>query len=360
VTGSHTQVLLLGAALGVVGCSESVASFHSPSAGSAGESSASAAGAGGVAGTRTTGGAGQGGGIGGSSSEAGSAGVSTAGASGGGSGGAGGSGGSGGDAAIVTCPHAALAPGNHEGTLEHDGIERSFVVHVPPIFDNTRALPLVLNFHGATSTKEAQESLSQMDDKADAEGFIVAYPEGVSLYWNAGTCCESASANNVDDVGFARALVAQVSSEVCVDPKRVFATGFSNGGRMSYRLGCEAADLFAAIAPVAGIKSFPDQMNSPGCTPSRAIPLLDIMGTADERVASQPGQIAEWLAFNGCSGEPEETYRQGAHVCHTYSACSAGTSVTYCTVQDVAHTWPNVDGFSTNELVWDLFSRSSL
>ena len=71
-------------------------------------------------------------------------------------------------ATVVTCPHAALAPGNHEGSLEHDGATRSFVVHVPPSFDNTSALPLVLAFHGATSTKEGQESLSQMDAKADA------------------------------------------------------------------------------------------------------------------------------------------------------------------------------------------------
>ncbi len=242
----------------------------------------------------------------------------------------------------------------------HDGLERSFVVHLPASYDNSQPLPLVLNFHGATSTKEGQQSLSQMDVKADAEGFMVAYPEGVDLYWNAGDCCESAAQNDVDDVGFARALVVALEELACIDPKRVFATGFSNGGRMSYRLGCEAADLFAAIAPVAGIKSFPDQLNTPGCSPSRPIPLLDIMGTADERIAKQPAQIAEWALLDGCSGELEESYRHGDHYCRTYADCAVGTSVTYCSVQDVGHTWPNVDGFSANDHVWELFARSSL
>jgi poly(3-hydroxybutyrate) depolymerase len=84
------------------------------------------------------------------------------------------------------------------------------------------------------------------------------------------------------------------------------------------------------------------------------------MGTADERLAKQPGQIAEWAALNGCSGEPEETYRAGEHFCRTYDQCTSGATVTYCQVQGVGHTWPSVDGFSTNDHVWDLFAKSPL
>jgi polyhydroxybutyrate depolymerase len=268
----------------------------------------------------------------------------------------------GGSAGAQGCPSEVFTPGDHAGTLEHDGVLRSFIVHVPAGDDTSQPLPLVLNFHGATSTSEAQQSLSRMDVKADAEGFIVVYPEGSSLHWNAGDCCGDAATNGVDDVGFARALVAHVSEHACVDAQRVFATGFSNGGRMSYRLGCEAADLFAAIAPVAGVKSYPDQANSPGCTPSRPVPLLDIMGTADERIVAQPGQIAEWAALDGCGGAPQESYRQGAHFCKTYAQCATATaaSVTYCQVEGVDHTWPNVEGFSTNDRIWELFARSSL
>jgi polyhydroxybutyrate depolymerase len=237
---------------------------------------------------------------------------------------------------------------------------RSFIIHVPAGYDNTRAIPLVLNFHGATMTAALQQQTTGMDAKADAGGFVVVYPEGFDRSWNAGACCGGAVSSNVDDVGFARALVAYMGGRVCVDPKRIYATGFSNGGRMSYRLGCEAADLFAAIAPVAGTKSFPDLENSPGCTPQRPIPLLDIMGSADSRIAAQPGQIAEWRELNGCmNADAQETYREGEHACYSYEQCRAGASVTYCIVDGLGHAWPR-SGFVANDRVWDFFQKFTL
>ena len=219
------------------------------------------------------------------------------------------------------------------------------------------------------SNNTTQETLTQMDPKADTEGFIVVYPLATGSYdtkdlyaWNAGACCGNAVTNKVDDVGFARAIVQYMELHACIDTQRVFATGFSNGGRLAYRLGCEAADMFAAIAPVAGIKSFPDLMNSPGCKPSRPVPLLDVVGTADpEHLAAQPGQVKEWVAFDSCTdATPVQSYSMNKHVCHTYSQCQASTSVTYCTVNGAPHTWPIVTGFNTTDQVWDLFKRSSL
>jgi len=285
-----------------------------------------------------------------------------------------------GDAAIdgeapveITCPASALEPGDQALTLMHDGLERRFLIHVPPSYDNTRAVPLVLNFHGATSNAEQQRSLfSQMDATSDAKGFIVVYPEGIGASWNAGACCGDAMAQDVDDVGFALALVEDVKGRACIDPKRVYATGFSNGGRMSYRLGCEAADVFAAIAPVAGTKSFPDLENTPGCEPSRPLSLIDFMGSADSRISAQPGQVEEWVAFNGCTdAAPAEVYRNGEHYCLAYSQCEAGTSVTYCVVDGGGHCWPGTSPcvlgatstaseLSANELMWEVFERSSL
>lgn len=285
-----------------------------------------------------------------------------------------------GDAAVdgdrpveITCPASAIAAGDEAGSLEHDGLTRTFLIHVPASYDNTRAVPLVLNFHGATSNAEQQRSLfSQMDATADAKGFIVVYPEGVGSSWNAGACCGDAASQNVDDVGFALALVEHLKSRACIDPDRVYATGFSNGGRMSYRLGCEAAHVFAAIAPVAGTKSFPDLENTPGCTPSRPLSLIDFMGSADSRIAAQPGQIAEWVAFNGCTdAAPAEVYRNGEHYCLAYTECEAETSVTFCVVDGGGHCWPGTTPcvlgatstaaeLSANELMWEVFERSSL
>jgi polyhydroxybutyrate depolymerase len=273
----------------------------------------------------------------------------------------------------ITCPASAIEPGDEAQMLMHDGVMRTFLIHVPPSYDNTRPVPLVLNFHGATSNAEQQRSLfSQMDVTSDAKGFIVVYPEGIGASWNAGACCGDASAQNVDDVGFALALVEHMKSRACIDPDRVYAAGFSNGGRMSYRLGCEAAHVFAAIAPVAGTKSFPDLNNTAGCTPSRPLSLIDFMGSADSRISAQPGQIAEWVAFNGCTdAAPAEVYRNGEHFCLAYTECEADTSVTYCVVDGGGHCWPGTtpcvlgatstaSELSANELMWEVFERSSL
>ena len=271
----------------------------------------------------------------------------------------------------VACPVSAPRTGETRATLMHDGRMREFLVYIPSSYDNTRPVPLVLNFHGATMTATQQRDFSGMNATADAKGFIVVYPQGVGNTWNAGACCGEAQTSNVDDVGFAKAMIAAVQETACIDPQRVYSAGFSNGGRMSYRLGCEAAELFAAIAPVAGTKSFPDDMNTPGCQPAAALSLIDIMGSADPRSAAQPGQIAEWVAFNGCSdASPTESFRNGAHVCSTYSQCDEGTSVTYCIVDGGDHCWPGSypcilgntsrpEEFSANDLIWELFERST-
>lgn len=273
-------------------------------------------------------------------------------------------------AAPVECPASPLAPGEHMATLMHDGEERTSLVYVPAGYDNSAPVPLVVNFHGGLQSSAQQRRFSVMNPMADDEGFVVAYPQGLDNVWDAGACCSSVE---VDDVGFTRALVAYIQERLCIDDRRIYATGMSNGGRMSYRLGCEAADLFAAIAPVAGIKSFPDLDNTPGCQPSRPISLIDFQGTADEsHYRYQAGQIAEWVAFNGCTdAAPQETYRNGGHYCSTYSQCEQGTSVTFCVVPDGGHCWPGSypcplgdtsrpEELSANELMWELFERSRL
>ncbi len=270
----------------------------------------------------------------------------------------------------IACPQSALKPGDGAGKLMHGGVERSFLLFVPASYDNTKPVPLVLNFHGGRSNATAQRRFSKMNILADAKGFIVVYPEGLNGAWDAGACC---SGTRVDDVGFTRAVVEHMKKNACIDPRRVYSTGMSNGGRMTYRLGCEAADVFAAIAPVAGIKSWPDLDNTPGCKPSRPISLIDFQGTADtSHIRYQEGQIKEWIAFNGCTdAAPKETFRKGDHYCSTYSQCKAGTTVTFCVVPEGGHCWPGSypcslgdtsmpDELSANDLMWELFERSML
>jgi len=267
----------------------------------------------------------------------------------------------------ITCSGSGLQPGVQTLTLQHDGVERSYRLHVPTGYDHSRPVPLVLNFHGLTGTPDLQALSSAMDADSDSEGFVVAYPAGVQNSWNAGTCCGEAARTNVDDVGFARAVVADLKQKLCIDPRRVYATGMSNGGFMSHRLACEAADLFAAIGPVAGA------LGVSNCQPSRPVPVIHFHGTEDGLVDYDTlalNAIAQWVTANGCTdAQPAETYNQGDVRCETYSQCQAGVEVTLCTVTGGGHCWPGrptcvfgnpTTDISANEAMWDAFSRFPL
>jgi polyhydroxybutyrate depolymerase len=164
-----------------------------------------------------------------------------------------------------------------------------------------------------------------MDPVSDTDGFIVVYPNSPDNSWNAGTCC-AFNATTRDDIGFARALVDEISSQACVDSKRIYTTGMSNGAFMSYRLACEAADLFAASAPVAG------KIGIQGCAPSRPIPLIAFHGTADGLVAydtgalsadnmTVPDTVQHVADLDACKKGPDQTYQNGTVTCQGWSEC---------------------------------------
>jgi polyhydroxybutyrate depolymerase len=144
-----------------------------------------------------------------------------------------------------------------------------------------------------------------------------------------------------DDVGFAVALVHHIQREACIDPKRIYTTGFSNGAFMSYALGCEHAELFAAIAPVAG------KVGVATCQPSRSVPVMAFHGTADPRrsytaddLPSVPDVVKAWANRDGCVAGPDPTYQMGTVTCQTWSSCNAGATVTLCSAEGEGHCWP--------------------
>jgi polyhydroxybutyrate depolymerase len=193
----------------------------------------------------------------------------------------------------------------------------------------------------------AEESMSGYKAVADKEGFIVAWPDALEGGWNIGPCCTRSG--KVDDLGFAKALVADVSGRACIDPKRVFATGISMGGGMTHYLGCNAADVFAAIAPAAFDLLIEEQEP---CHPVRPITVIAFRGTADPVVpyaggASMPpnglnvtinfrgaeATFKKWAELDGCTGTPTESSKG----CQTYSQCKAGVEVTLCTQTGGGH-----------------------
>lgn len=281
--------------------------------------------------------------------------------------------------ASLGCQSGTLDTNTTHVELEHDGVTRSYELHVPPGYDGESPLPLVLNFHGFTSNGPDQQSFSNMNVTADSEGFVVAYPNGLDDSWNAGICCGRSATGNVDDVGFARAIVEDIRGRGCIDEARVYATGMSNGGFLSHRLACEAADVFAAVAPVAAVLG----IDEAACTPSRPIPVIHLHGTGDMLVPYEGGGLAGsqsvedsidgWRDRNGCTGERDVSYQNGDATCVSYERCDADTSVTLCTIEGAGHCWPgqpcrtglgdlgeSTTDIDANEAMWGLFSTVKL
>lgn len=275
--------------------------------------------------------------------------------------------------------------------LDFGGLHRSYLVHLPAKATEG-PLPLVVALHGGGGTGASMARMSHFDPYSDHFGFIVVYPNGTDkerpvramlgkqgfLTWDSGHCCGYAHDHDVDDVGFIRAVVADVEKQHPVDPKRIYATGISNGAMMSYRLACEASDLFAAVAPVAGI------IDVPNCKPTHQVSVLDFQGTADENVPINGGvgkkafdkedrppvqqSIDFWAKQDGCSVRVQAKAKDLEMT--DYGGCDAGTVVDYYVVQGGGHAWPGggqmaffLDkpdpGVNATQSIWDFFEKHS-
>ncbi len=284
----------------------------------------------------------------------------------------------------LACARRSTPPSqDFTNTLTYDGIERTYILHVPGSYNGDKAAPLVLDFHGGGGNANSQMRTSQFNTLADEKEFLVAYPNGTGrledklLTWNGGTCCGYAVTNQIDDVGFVRALVAEIRSKYNIDPKRIYATGLSNGGIFSYRLACDASDLFAAIAPVAGT------LNYPRCAPTGPVSVIHFHGTDDTHVgynggtgpdslvdvpfASVKDSIDFWLGVDQCQMQPQsQSFKDIQH--DTYSGCADGTAVELYTIIGGKHAWPGSQGpawsggdkptqsISATQFIWDFFA----
>lgn len=269
----------------------------------------------------------------------------------------------GGGAHLASClPTATLKPGKSTFTLQRDGAERAVNVYTPSSYDGTKPLPLVVDFHGLHLGAKVYESVSKWDESVDQNQYIVAMPQGIQNAWNIGPCCTESRA--VDDVQYARELVGKIAADGCVDTSRIYATGYSNGGGMSFAIACGAADLFAAVAPAAF-----DLLEEMDCRPARPLSVFIFRGTADPIVPyaggpSTPPTIGyslseihflgaqrtfeRWAELNGCTEMPAET----SDGCITYTQCKAGVKVSLCSKQGGSHdpsppeaAWPMLKEF---------------
>lgn len=245
------------------------------------------------------------------------------------------------------------------------GYTRQYKVHIPATYDPSVPTPTVFCIHGLSQTAVNFCVVgSSLLAKSDKEGFILVMPLGYGASWNAGTCCGAASTEQLDDVALMRAIFAEVSKHVNIDRRRVYATGFSNGGFMSWRLACDAADIFAAVAPSAGgigtneLSAATWDLVGPGsaigatnassdftqCTPSQPISVLDLHGTEDGLVAFgfQSASLGLIAQRNGCTSTTrpaDDPMSRGDTMCATFMDCPPGIEVTGCSVQGGGHNW---------------------
>ncbi len=238
--------------------------------------------------------------------------------------------------------------------LVHDGLVRTFRVYVPGSYQQDVPAPVVLLLHGGFGSAAQVETSSRLLEVAEQEGFLVVSADGIAgpsgvRTWNAGGCCGYAVSSDVDDVGFVRAMIDQVQSRACIDRRRVYATGMSNGAMLANRLACDLADRIQAIAPVAGS----DMASS--CAPVRPVPVLQVHGSADSNVpfyggpgcgpagvsfVSIPHTVGRWAERDGCSDSSLPGIADGDATCTTRQHCSIGADVELCVIAGGGHQWP--------------------
>jgi polyhydroxybutyrate depolymerase len=259
-----------------------------------------------------------------------------------------------GQAAAATGCGSAVTDGTATLMLSVSGRSRTVIVHIPSGYSGATKVPLVLNMHGSGSTASAQEAFTGMNTTADAHGFVVAYPQalipdGSGFDWNVPGVPliggRAVPAGAADDISFLTQLVATLEHRYCVDPGRVYATGFSGGARTASQLACDASTVFAAVAPVSGLR------RPTPCPANRAVPVISFHGTADPVdpyaghgqqywTYSVPQAATEWAAQDGCSPTAVTSQPASGATLTRYGSCRDGASVELYTIAGEGHDWP--------------------
>lgn len=286
-----------------------------------------------------------------------------------------------------------LTAGDHQRSILVGQRERRYRVHVPKNYEPAKSVPVIIAYHGGGGNPVNMIRMSGLSDKSEREGFVVVYPFGTGklddylLTFNGGGCCGYAMENKIDDVEMTRMLLDDLASVVNVDADRVYATGMSNGGMVSYLVASELSDRIAAIGPVGG------PMMTEACRPSRPVSVIHFHGTADENAPFNGGygkgfmggkgvtnfksvehSINAWIKANQCSTTPTvealpDQVDDGMKVTRkTWSGGRDNSEVVLVEIDDGGHTWPGQEpplwslgkstkDISANDLMWEFFKK---
>jgi polyhydroxybutyrate depolymerase len=276
--------------------------------------------------------------------------------------------------------------------ITFDGVARNFIVYLPSGYNNSGKMPLIFAIHGGSGTPEGMINIANFKTIADRDKVVLVYPEGVQKNWNDGRPT-APNQLGINDVGFFNQMCDYMINNYSVDEKKIYATGISNGGFMSTRLGCELSNRIAAIAVNAA--TIEATTIAPNCKPNRPVPALYIHGTTDPLVPFLGGQITaggtaggtilshfqaidKWVTINGCNPTPTVTdlpdiANDGTTIKQrVYSGGANGSEVVSYVVLNGGHTWPQgyqylneaiigktSQDMNACEVIWTFFKRFS-
>lgn len=275
--------------------------------------------------------------------------------------------------------------------FNHDGERRFYRLYVPDLRNHETPVPLVVALHGGGGNSRSMMNMTDFNTIAEREGFAVLYPEGIDGNWNdlRDMTGRLDAIDERDDVGFLDALIDHIGGQYPIDNERIFATGISNGGLMSFRLACERADRYRAIAAVTA--ALPPQP----CDPNGDISILvmngtddplilwdggDVSGTNDRgAIISTPATMDFWREQYACDDTPQITNLpdtdpdDGATVrVETYTSCTPSVEVVLYAIEGGGHTWPGGPQYApvafigntnrdinASEHIWQFFARQT-
>ncbi len=263
---------------------------------------------------------------------------------------------------------------NQMDTIIHDGIIRTFLLHVPPGYSESEQTPLVIALHGYTSSAAGFENGSRLSDKADAEGFIIVYPNGLAYpwtssnpqAWNAGSQYEEWT-RGTDDVGFIDEMIELIRRHYSIDASRIFVTGHSNGSRMTYRVGYELSCKIAAIAPHSG-----QMVYEPETYADCPLPVLHLHAINDNTVlyngstatntndltyAPVDSVLSDWAAMFSCNTNPDITFSNSDYTVKKWNCPGDYPDIELYMTNRGGHSWFTASncGLAANDVIWDFF-----
>ena len=268
------------------------------------------------------------------------------------------------------CKKGACDGNENAQTLDHGGETREYLVYTPPSYDGSTEVPVVVNFHGYGGMAQDFYQEADMRSVANANDFIVVYPQGACLdyfsHWNPGLDTPD-NKSSVDDLGFFEALIARLASSYNIDQERIYVTGYSNGGMMAYALACYKSNLIAAAGSVSGTMLTETVQN---CSASHPTAIVHIHGTSDDVLPYNGGDghgtvqsiLDHWITFNNTSANAiTNTGTSNGQTIEEslYADGDSSVAVLHYKVVNGGHVWNNLNynGKSTEQLLWDFMSQ---